>query len=164
MRRCSSLSFNRKLHEVWLITTNWQILCVRFWPSSDRINTLSSLVTIDKKLTNEVHEGNWKGWGFSSLNSLSVLTFSFLPLYGFFTNSVASTMSSVIVLYLRTWNTNIRRRLVINTLFSDSCFLFYRSDRCFINIITATLKMKSNKLPLVLKKFFVYLLIWKSDL
>lgn len=31
-----------------------------------------------------------------------VLTFSFLPLYGFFTKSMASTMSSVIVRYLRT--------------------------------------------------------------
>lgn len=30
------------------------------------------------------------------------LTFSFLPLYGFFTNSMASTMSSVIVRYFLT--------------------------------------------------------------
>lgn len=43
-----------------------------------------------------------------------VLTFSFLPLYGFFTNSMASTMSSVIVLYLRTWETKTRQLPVIN--------------------------------------------------
>ena len=78
------------------LMTNWQTSCVRFWPSSDWISTLSSLFTTDKGLINEVHEGNTKGRGFSSLlNSADIKVSHFILTKPFYVDHIQRAQTNI---------------------------------------------------------------------